>query len=318
MLDLRKNGKPFPEKALKRIGISLLHLHEHGIIHSDFGTHNIGKFGSRWKLLGVGGSVPLGRPTDPNRGFYHPPEAIVVENKRGAPMGKKNYSASVISIPAQATYDIWAFGVVLYEALAGLPLGPYACRGKRAMSASEVCKIGLWDEANLKKALKHVPDDDLARDLLKRLLHPNPEKRIASMRHVLEHGFFTRGSHNDGFGGQTSPTNNAFDSSDFDPRAPGPGSNNPGGNQRFTPSQQFQQQFSNTGFDTGDIKWSESVESVENHQNGVRNSESSEGGGRRSSTESAKSGRSFGGGFRKLARNTFRGSNNTRQSNAAF
>ena len=321
MLDLRKNGKPFPEKSLKRIGISLLHLHEHGIIHSDFGTHNIGKFGSRWKLLGVGGSVPLGRPTDPNRGFYHPPEAIVVENKRGAPMGKKNYSASVISIPAQATYDIWAFGVVLYEALAGLPLGPYACRGKRAMSASEVCKIGLWDEASMKKALKHIPDDDMARDLLKRLLHPNPDKRIASMRHVLEHGFFTRGSHNDGFGGETSPTNNAFDSSSgFNPRAPGPGNNNAGGNQRFTTSQQFQQQFSNTGFDTNDIKWSESIESVENHQNGVRNSESSEGGGRRSSTESAKSGRSFGGGFRKLARNTFRGSssNNSRQPNAAF
>jgi tRNA A-37 threonylcarbamoyl transferase component Bud32 len=53
MLDMRENGKSFPEKALKRIGISLLHLHKHGIIHGDFGTHNIGKFGettrSWWK-----------------------------------------------------------------------------------------------------------------------------------------------------------------------------------------------------------------------------------------------------------------------------
>ena len=193
MLDMRKSGKRFPGKSLKRIGISLLHLHEHGIIHGDFGTHNIGKFGSRWKLLGVGGSISLGCQTDPTRGFYHPPESIVVENKR-VPMGKKSFVATVVAIPAHATYDIWAYGVALYEAIAGVPLGPYACRGKRAMSSTEVCKIGLWDDASLKKALKHVPENELGRDLLKRLLHHDPEKRISSMRHVLEHPFFTHGS----------------------------------------------------------------------------------------------------------------------------
>jgi serine/threonine protein kinase/ankyrin repeat protein len=193
MLDMRKHGKPFPEKALKRIGISLLHLHEHGIIHSDFGTHNIGKFGSRWKLLGVGGCVKLGRPTDPERGFYHPPEAIVVEQKRFTG-SKNNFSASVISIPSHTTYDIWAYGVVLYEALAGLPLGPYACRGKRAMSSTEVAKIGTWDEQSLRKALRHVPENGPVRDLLKRLLHHDPNKRISSMRQVLEHAFFAQGS----------------------------------------------------------------------------------------------------------------------------
>merc|ERR1712238_38249 len=89
LLDLRKAGKQFPTKALKKIGISLLHMHEHGLVHGDFGTHNIGKFGSRWKMLGVGGSVPLSRPTDPSRGFYHPPEAIQLEQRRGSnPMGK--------------------------------------------------------------------------------------------------------------------------------------------------------------------------------------------------------------------------------------
>merc|ERR1712151_653109 len=63
MLDMRRENKPFPVKALKRIGISLLHMHEHGLVHCDFGTHNIGKFGTRWKLLGVGGSVPIGSAT---------------------------------------------------------------------------------------------------------------------------------------------------------------------------------------------------------------------------------------------------------------
>ena len=82
MLDMRKYGKSFSTKILKRIGISLLHMHEHGLVHGDFGTHNVGKFGNRWKLLGVGGSKAIGSPTDPKRGFYHPPESIVVETKR--------------------------------------------------------------------------------------------------------------------------------------------------------------------------------------------------------------------------------------------
>jgi ankyrin repeat protein len=194
LLDMRKAGKAFPVKALKRIGIALLHMHEHNLVHGDFGTHNIGKFGSRWKLLGVGGSVAIGRPTNPNRGFYHPPESIVVENKRAA-LGKKAISAVVVSIPASTNYDIWAFGVLVYEAVAGHPLSAYACRGKRAMTSAEVAKIGLWDDHNMKKALKYIVDaDENAKSLIKTLLHYDPEKRLSSMREVLEHPFFASAS----------------------------------------------------------------------------------------------------------------------------
>lgn len=44
MLDLRRAGKGFPSNELKRIGISLLHLHENGLVHTDFGPHNVGEY----------------------------------------------------------------------------------------------------------------------------------------------------------------------------------------------------------------------------------------------------------------------------------
>jgi serine/threonine protein kinase len=191
LLDMRKYGKSFSTKILKRIGISLLHMHEHGLVHGDFGTHNAGKFGNRWKLLGVGGSKAIGSPTDPKRGFYHPPEAVVVDTKR-VPLGKKETVAKVISIQARPTHDIWAFGVVMYEAICGQPLSPYACRGKRAMNAVEMSKIGKWDQASLERALRHVdPKDQNAIQILRRLLHHNPNERYSTLRTALEHPFFS-------------------------------------------------------------------------------------------------------------------------------
>jgi hypothetical protein len=44
MLDLRRAGKGFPSNELKRVGISLLHLHENGLVHTDFGPHSVGEY----------------------------------------------------------------------------------------------------------------------------------------------------------------------------------------------------------------------------------------------------------------------------------
>lgn len=194
LLDLRKSNEALTPKALKRIGISLLHLHEHGLVHCDFGTHNVGKFGNRWKMLGVGGSVSVGEQTDPYRGFYHPPESITVETKRST-LGKKTISADIISVTAVPGYDIWAFGLVAYEAIAGAPLSPYACRGKRPMTTTEVAKIGTWSENKLRKALKHVVHgDNELQDFLIRLLHYDARRRFHSMRDVIEHPLLQRES----------------------------------------------------------------------------------------------------------------------------
>jgi serine/threonine protein kinase len=318
MLDMRKTGKQFPSKALKRIGISLLHLHEHGIIHGDFGTHNIGKFGSRWKLLGVGGSVVIGLPTDPSRGFYHPPEAIMAENKR-IPPGKKHVAAEVVSVHAHPTYDIWAYGVAVYEALAKVPLSVYSCRGKRAMTPVEVGKIGAWDESSLKKALKQIPDDPVARDLLHQLLHHDAEKRLGTMRQVLDHPFFTGGNLPPGSQGlvdQMSPQtlNSGNSSKNSHSSSNGQGGQahrgirsstiGPGPFRTHSASSGGVGIGRNSTLDPPAVKVSFSTESVENREN---TRESRAGGTSKLMAEisspsgsSVRSSRSFGDGFRKL------------------
>jgi len=194
ILDTRRSGGAFPVQALKGMAMSLLHIHERGLVHGDFGSHNAARFGDRWKTLGVRGSVPIGEMTDPKRGFFHPPEAVSLET-RNVSLGDKNVGAAVIPLASDVTYDIWAYGVIFYEAVAGLPLSPYRSlhKTKRTLTTAELFKVGQWDDRSLRKALRHIDNDEKARDLVNKLLHPNPNARAQSMRDVLGHPFFGLG-----------------------------------------------------------------------------------------------------------------------------
>ena len=221
MLDLRRAGKGFPSNELKRVGISLSHLHENGLVHTDFGPHSVGecniagcmlnnvfvrdhysilfvtilllvclvgKFGPLFKMLGVGGSKTVGSSTDPRQGIYHPPEAILIETVNVE--GKERKTAKVVSIPAKPSHDVWAFGAMVYEAVAGVPLSAYSHRGQRVKS-SNLAKIARWDEPSLNRALRHIDEEDtLARDVISKLLNPDPSRRFQSIRDVISDPFF--------------------------------------------------------------------------------------------------------------------------------
>ena len=139
-------------------------------------------------MLGVGGSKTVGTSTDPKQGIYHPPEAILLETVHVE--GKERKTAKVISIPAKPSYDIWAFGAMVYEAVAGVPLSTYSHRGQRVKS-SNLAKIARWDELSLTRALRHIDDEDkLARDVISKLLNPDPSLRFQSIREVVSDPFF--------------------------------------------------------------------------------------------------------------------------------
>ena len=167
------------------------------------------------------------------------------------------------------------------------------------MSTAEVSKIGMWDENSLKKALRHIPEDDggMARQLIRFILHPDPKKRATSMRQVLEHPYFAAV--------QGSSQQLQEPSASFDP-FPSSNSFKDEGSSRSRKQatsslnhhhhqQQYQQHPDVQKSNSGSTDFS-----IENRENGVRSSGESVG-------ESVRSNRSFGG-FRKL-KNTFRGSN---------
>ena len=188
MLDLRRAGKGFPSNELKRVAISLMHLHENGLVHTDFGPHNVGKFGPLWKLLGVGGCVPIGASTDPKHGIYHCPETVKIETVMID--GQERKTAKITSITATPAVDLWAFGHLVFESIVGAPLSAYSHRGKRVKSAN-LAKIARWDQSSLKRALKHIDESDtLARDVVSKFLDPDPRKRYQSLRDAIADPFF--------------------------------------------------------------------------------------------------------------------------------
>jgi len=190
MLDYRRAGKAYPSNELRRIGVSLLHLHENGLVHTDFGPHSVGKFGPLFKMLGVGGCVRIGDETDPKHGIYHPPEAISVENVMVD--DKERKTAKIVAITASPAVDLWAFGNMVYESVVGGPLSAYSHRGQRVKS-SNLAKIARWDEDSLKRALRHVEKDDtLAINVITKLLHPDPEQRFSSVREAIADPFFSK------------------------------------------------------------------------------------------------------------------------------
>ncbi|KAL7543492.1 hypothetical protein ACHAXR_012784, partial [Thalassiosira sp. AJA248-18] len=192
MLDYRRGGKAFPSSELKRVGVSLLHLHENGLVHTDFGPHSVGKFGPLFKLLGVGGCVRIGDETDPKHGIYHPPEAISVETVTVD--GKERKTAKVVPVTASTAIDLWAFGNMVYESVVGTPISAYSHRGQRVKS-SNLAKVARWDDHSLQRALRHIDaEDTLARDVISKLLHPDPEQRFQSIRDAIADPFFNTDS----------------------------------------------------------------------------------------------------------------------------
>jgi serine/threonine protein kinase len=97
------------------------------------------------------------------------------------------------ALVAHESFDIWAFGVLLYLLLTGQQL--FNNDQQDNLDADDLLKLAMWDQKQLKAALRKVHTsrrpNPLAKELLEKLLQPKPDDRPDDFGEVLDHPFFT-------------------------------------------------------------------------------------------------------------------------------
>lgn len=185
MKDFRKS-----RYILRGIAKALVALHGESIIHGSVHSRNVGKFGKRWKLTGLPGSVITGELFDACRlGLHSPPEAFVVARC------KANRERSIVvlapSLVAEQTVDVWAFGKLMYEVLVGESLfGDFT--EKDSNPRTPKC-ILTWNDESLEKTSRKLSSNGMAAtvvDLIFRCLSPHRSARPQTMSDVLDHPFW--------------------------------------------------------------------------------------------------------------------------------
>ena len=171
--DRLKNG-PFPPSRAVEIGLQLTRglaaAHERGIVHRDLKPENLFiTADERVKILDFG----LAKLTQP-RLEGSDPESAIIQSHPGLVMGTVGYMAPEQLRGEEADHraDIFAFGVILYEMLAGE-------RPFRADSAAETISAILKQETPELPASIRAQSHELER-VIRRCLEKKPERRFQS------------------------------------------------------------------------------------------------------------------------------------------
>lgn len=175
---------------LRGIAKALDALHGQNVIHGSVHSRNVGKFGKRWKLTGLPGSVVTGEPFDACRlGSHSPPEAFVVARCKA----NRERSISVLapSLVAERTVDVWAFGKLMYEVLVGELLFGDFTEKDRSMHVPK--SILTWNDEGLDKISRRLSSDGIAAtgvDLVSSCLSLHRSARPQTMSYILDHPFW--------------------------------------------------------------------------------------------------------------------------------
>jgi diguanylate cyclase (GGDEF)-like protein len=103
----------------------------------------------------------------------------------GGAQEAKEGADEVLELLAAKTFDIWSFGVLLYELVSGRTLFSTTAE----LSSEDAALLSQWDMEHLDKALQSVRSEPLAKDLLCHTLHPYPHERYDDFAMVLAHPF---------------------------------------------------------------------------------------------------------------------------------
>ncbi len=176
LADRLKTGPVPLEEALgiaKQIVEALEAAHERGIIHRDLKPANIKLTADeRVKVLDFGLARAL--EDEPVAGLDRSPTLSAIATKAGIILGTAAYMSpeQAKGKPADRRADVWSFGVVLYEMLAGKPL--FA-----GETPSEILAAVIKEEPDWSALPTNTPA--ALRKLLRRCLTKDPKRRLQAI-----------------------------------------------------------------------------------------------------------------------------------------
>jgi len=155
------------------VGQGISNLHAGDVIHGKIDSHSIMKFGEKWKITGLCGSVLRGGHFPLTRfGTHLPPEAM-----------NPNFIA-------EPSIDIWAFGKLVYESFVGESIfAPFTEYDDEKLQLR--CIAG-WSNDNVKILTDRLSASGIGAvgiDLVCCCLRMKPD-RAQSMTFILRHEFW--------------------------------------------------------------------------------------------------------------------------------
>ena len=169
-----------------RVGEGIYNLHACNIIHGQIDSHSIMKFGDRWKITRLCGSVIRGGPFSISRlGAHSPPEAFVRSHQESSSTSQNP------SLVAEPSVDIWAFGKLVYEAFVGESM--FAPLVNDDDEDLQYRCIAGWNDRYVKILTKRLSESGIGAlgiDLVYNCLQMEPNTRPQSMAQILQHEFW--------------------------------------------------------------------------------------------------------------------------------
>ncbi|KIX99825.1 uncharacterized protein Z520_04461 [Fonsecaea multimorphosa CBS 102226] len=185
LLGVLKRMSTFDEECTRFYGAQILdtieYMHSRGVIHRDLKPENLlldENMHIKVTDFGTAKLLPERRNTDGRVDFE--PDANSTENRANSFVGTAEYVSPELLTDKNAckASDMWAFGCIVYQLLAGRP--PF----KAVNDYQTFQKIVALDY----EFPRGFPE--VARDLVERLLVLDPQRRL-SLEHAKNHAFFT-------------------------------------------------------------------------------------------------------------------------------
>ncbi|KAF0694395.1 Aste57867_14735 [Aphanomyces stellatus] len=205
---------------LRDVAAGLLFMHDRGFVHGDVKKLNVLRCQDQLKLIDFDAAVRVGESMG---GKYSsgvlPPEMFFeletddmitkyndyfrIEKAVFPKLQKAQFNKYVVKshcrdrdpstlpyslIKASPAIDIWSFGCMMYQMLSSAELIPTDIN--QNVVANHLKTAATWTHEKLRQRIETFIPNEVAQDLVLRLLQVDPRDRI-SMKEVLEHPYFT-------------------------------------------------------------------------------------------------------------------------------